>query len=117
MGCSGFIITPDCPWRFEEMTLVTFKPDACITGEVEGCDELIAYARIVHAESIKLTASYQIATTLFTCVVLALAFIVFSKDTQVHVIIPIKKVVAIIQKLAESPLKKPEMPTNEDDSN
>ena len=33
-----------------------------------------------------------------------------------HVIIPIKKVVAIIQKLAESPLKKPEMTHDEDDS-
>ena len=41
----------------------------------------------------------------------------FSHDTQVHVIIPIKKVVAIIQKLAESPLKKPEMPTHEEDTN
>ena len=34
-----------------------------------------------------------------------------------HVIIPIKKVVAIIQKLAESPLKKPEMSQQEEDSN
>jgi hypothetical protein len=50
-------------------------------------------------------------------VVLAGAFIVFSHDTQVHVIIPIKKVVAIIQKLAESPLKKPEMTTQQEDSN
>ena len=32
-------------------------------------------------------------------------------------IIPIKKVVAIIQKLAESPLKKPEQPTHEEDTN
>ena len=47
---------------------------------------------------------------------LACAFIVFSHDTQVHVIIPIKKVVAIIQKLAESPLKIPEMPSQEDDN-
>ena len=49
--------------------------------------------------------------------VLAVAFIVFSHDTQVHVIIPIKKVVAIIQKLAESPLKKPEKPNHEEDTN
>ena len=63
------------------------------------------------------TATYQIATTMFTCVVLAVAFIVFSHDTQVHVIIPIKKVVAIIQKLAESPLKKPEMTLTDEDNN
>lgn len=53
---------------------------------------------------------------MFTCVVLACAFIVFSHDTQVHVIIPIKKVVSIIQKLAESPLKIPEQPSQDDDS-
>ena len=54
---------------------------------------------------------------MFTCVVLVVAFIVFSHDTQVHVIIPIKKVVAIIQKLAESPLKKPEMTLTDEDNN
>ena len=35
---------------------------------------------------------------------------VFSHDTEVIVIIPIKKVVEIIQTLAENPLKKPEAP-------
>ena len=25
-ACSGFNVGPDCPWRFEEMTLVTFTP-------------------------------------------------------------------------------------------
>ena len=54
---------------------------------------------------------------MFTCVVLAVAFIVFSHDTQVHVIIPIKKVVSIIQKLAESPLSKPELSNTDDESN
>ena len=41
---------------------------------------------------------------------LTIAFIVFSRDTEITVIIPIKKVVSIIQKLAENPLKKPELP-------
>lgn len=99
------------------MTLVTFRPDVCANKIVKGCEELIAYARIVNKDEVTQTAAFQIATTLFTCVVLAVAFIVFSHDTQVHVIIPIKKVVAIIQKLAESPLKKPEMTQQEDDSN
>ena len=48
---------------------------------------------------------------------LACAFIVFSHDTKVHVILPIKKVVSIIQKLAESPLKIHELPSNEEDVN
>ena len=56
--CSGFFVQDDCPWRFEEMTLVTFKPDACDNGEVEGCEELIAYARIANGESVKQTATF-----------------------------------------------------------
>ena len=68
----------------------------CAEQVVKGCEELIAYARIVNKDEVGQTASFQIATTLFTCVVLAVAFIVFSHDTQVQVIIPIKKVIAII---------------------
>ena len=36
--CSGFEISDDCPWRPEEMTLVTFRPDACESGKVKGCE-------------------------------------------------------------------------------
>ena len=36
--CSGFEISPDCPWRPEEMSLVTFRPDACESGKVKGCE-------------------------------------------------------------------------------
>ena len=49
--CSGFIISDDCPFRIEEMSLITFRPDACSTGEVQGCEELIAYARVVDTYS------------------------------------------------------------------
>lgn len=44
--CSGFYISDDCPFRPEEMSLVTFRPEACESGEVKGCEELVAYARI-----------------------------------------------------------------------
>jgi len=115
--CSGFILSPDCIWRQTEMNLVTFQPDVCANKTLAGCENLIAYARIVNQVEVVQTAIFQIATTLFTCFVLAVAFIVFSHDTQVHVIIPIKKVVAIIQKLAENPLKKPETPTQDEDTN
>ena len=94
--CSGFIVSEDCQWRPEEMTLVTFRTNACENGDVRGCEELVSYVRIVNSVSVMLTAEAQIITTMFTCVVLTCAFIVFSHDTQVHVIIPIKKVVAII---------------------
>ena len=46
--CSGFEISKDCPWRPEEMSLVTFRPEACESGVIKGCEELVAYARIVN---------------------------------------------------------------------
>jgi hypothetical protein len=91
------------------MALITYAPWSCDTS-LEGCEELIAYARVALSNETKQTAGFQIATTLFTCIVMTIAFIAFSRDTEVTVIIPIKKVVAIIQKLAENPLKKPELP-------
>ena len=100
------------------MTLITYSPYRCNSeaDRLKGCEELIAYARVAIDQEIKETAGYQIATTLFTCIVLTVAFIVFSRDTEVTVIIPIKKVVSIIQKLAENPLKKPEIPVEDADS-
>lgn len=109
-ACSGFEIGDNCPWRFEEMSLVTFTPDVCVSGEVVGCEYLVAYARILRTANTKEEASLQLTTTLFTCVVLTVAFMVFSSDTEKIVIIPIKKVVEIIQTLAENPLKKPVQP-------
>ena len=47
-------------------------------------------------------------TTIFTCVVLVVASLTFSRDIDLIVILPIKKIVDIIQKLAEGPLKRPE---------
>jgi hypothetical protein len=48
--------------------------------------------------------------------VLTTLFIVFNGDTDTIVIKPIKKVVDIIQKLAENPLKKPEHPASDEDA-
>ena len=50
--CAGFTVGSDCPWRYEEMTLVTFSPEACTNGEVNGCEELIAYVRIANSEKV-----------------------------------------------------------------
>lgn len=41
---------------------------------------------------------------------------IFSSDTEVIVIIPIKKVVEIIQTLAENPLKRPVQPVAKEDT-
>ena len=45
---------------------------------------------------------------MFTCIVLSIASITVSGDIEEIVIVPIKKIVDIIQRLAEGPLRKPE---------
>ena len=57
-SCAGFTVSDECPWRYEEMTLVTFRPDVCSNGEVKGCEELVSYARIANGESSKQTATF-----------------------------------------------------------
>jgi hypothetical protein len=49
--------------------------------------------------------------------VLTIASLTFSSDIESIVIIPIKKIVDIIQRLAEGPLKKPEQPKSDNTSN
>lgn len=109
-NCAGFAVSDDCQWRFEEMQLVTFTPDVCTNGSIVGCEYLVAYARININSATVEQAYLQFSTTIFTCIVLTIAFMVFSHDTEYIVIRPIKKVVEIIQKLAEHPLKRPEQP-------
>ena len=92
------------------MQLVTFTPEVCVNGGLPGCEYLVAYARVEVAVASQESALWQISTTVFTIFVLTVAFMVFSRDTEVIVIIPIKKVVNIILKLAENPLKKPTEP-------
>jgi hypothetical protein len=48
--------------------------------------------------------------------VLVIASLTFSRDIDLIVILPIKKIVDIIQRLAEGPLKKPEQAKNDDGS-
>lgn len=31
-ACSGFKVSKECPWRFEEMELISFTPIQCING-------------------------------------------------------------------------------------
>jgi len=89
------------------MQLVTFTPGVCLDGTIVGCEYLAAYARInINVATIE-EASLQFTTTIFTCFILTTAFMIFSHDTEVIVIRPIKKVVEIIKTLAENPLKSP----------
>ena len=115
-ACAGFALPDDCPLRIEEMQLVTFTPEVCRNGELAGCEYLVAYARVEVTFASKESALWNISTTMFTICVLTVAFMVFSHDTKVIVIIPIKKVVNIILKLAESPLKKPTEPVQREET-
>jgi len=71
------------------MQLVTFTPSDCLDLTVSGCENLVAYARVNISYSSRMTAIYEFCTTIFTCIVLASAFIIFSKDTERIVIKPI----------------------------
>jgi hypothetical protein len=97
------------------MSLVTFTPDVCLNGELEGCEYLVAYARINNAVTRREEAVWNFATTIFTVIFLSVIFIVFNHDTETVVIKPIKKVVQIIIKLAEAPLLKPNPPVDEEE--
>lgn len=44
--CGGFIVSDDCNWRWDEMELVTFTPKICLDQTLEGCEYLVAYARV-----------------------------------------------------------------------
>lgn len=99
------------------MQLVTFTPGVCLDGTIVGCEYLVAYARInINVSTIE-EAYLQFTTTIFTCFVLTVAFMIFSHDTEVIVIRPIKKVVEIIRILAEKPLKSPIPPQIDEQKN
>jgi hypothetical protein len=31
-SCAGFEVSPDCPYRYSEMELITFTPQECMSG-------------------------------------------------------------------------------------
>jgi hypothetical protein len=86
-----------------------------LNNKRQGCEFLVAYARLSIRAAKQEQATLQFITTVFTCIVLTVLFIVFNNDTETIVIKPIKKVVDIIERLAESPLKKPTPPNNEEE--
>lgn len=52
---------------------------------------------------------------MFTMLLLSIAVIFFAIDINKIVVVPIKRVVGLIQRLAEGPLKKPEQPKQSND--
>lgn len=96
------------------MELVTYTPQECVNSTISGCEYLVAYARFNKRSEKVSEAILQFATTIFTCFVLTAASLIFSNDAERIVIKPIKKIIMIIQRLAENPLKKPEPPKKDD---
>jgi len=89
-NCTGYAVSDNCQWRTDEMSIVTFTPDVCVDKTIVGCDKLVAYARFNISSAIVEQAYLQFTTTIFTCIVLTIAFMVFSHDTEYIVIRPIK---------------------------
>ena len=111
--CAGFKLTDKCPHRYEEMELITYTPKECREGNGNNCKHLTSYARFQLKYEKQQSASLQFYTTIFTCIVLTVASLTFGNDIELIVVNPIKKIVDIIQRLAEGPLKKPESVQNE----
>jgi hypothetical protein len=46
--CAGFVVSDkdSCEIRYEELTLVMYTPEECITGEIRNCEQLVSYARL-----------------------------------------------------------------------
>lgn len=105
--CAGFVVSSQpCNLRAGEMNLLMYTPSSCLDGEFEGCNQLIAYARLSIKAKTEEEAMLQFATTIFTCIILATGSIMFSNDTQYLIIMPITKMVGIIKTLADDPLQK-----------
>ena len=94
--CAGFVVSDSCPWRYEEMSLVSYTPKECLQDKALSCEQLVAYIRVHHKLEKQEEAMMQFCTTVFTCFVLACASLTVSGDIEVIVIHPIKKIVDII---------------------
>mmetsp|Transcript_18182 Transcript_18182/g.32588 ORF Transcript_18182/g.32588 Transcript_18182/m.32588 type:complete len:831 (-) Transcript_18182:1201-3693(-) len=106
--CAGVIVPDECHLRHSEMTLAVYSPEVCVDEDYEGCDKLRTFARFNSRTSSREDALINIFTTIFIGIILAVASIMFTIDTQKIVIGPITKMVLIIKSLADDPLKKPE---------
>ena len=90
------------------MHLGSYLPHECRTGEIENCEDLIAYARFNTRKYMIIESKLQFSKTIFTCIVMSIGSLMFSGDTENIIIVPITKMVSIIKQLADDPLQKPE---------
>ena len=89
------------------MELIQYTPSDCIEHEILGCYQLKAYARYKTRYANMQESRQSFMTIIFTCIILSLVAGQFTKDITYKVEVPIKKIIDIIQKLADEPLKMP----------
>jgi hypothetical protein len=100
--CAGKTVSSSCSLRDSEMLLVVYDPDtfSSVTTNLQ------IYSRFDISNQSQNVALFNIYVTIFIGVILALASVTFTVDTQKIVIIPITKMILIIKSLADDPLKK-----------
>lgn len=100
--CAGKSVPGDCELRDSEMQLYYYSPSEC-SGY---CENIQVYSRFDTSAMSRQVAIFSIIVTIFIGVILAIASVTFTVDTQKIVIIPITKMILIIKSLADDPLRK-----------
>ncbi|OMJ66960.1 hypothetical protein SteCoe_36024 [Stentor coeruleus] len=100
--CSGKSVSSNCNLRDSEMLLAVYNPSNCSAE----CENIQVYSRFDISSYSKDVAMMNIIVTIFIGVILAIASVTFTVDTQTIVIVPITKMILIIKSLADDPLKK-----------
>lgn len=97
------------------MELYQYTPSECIKDESLGCKSLKAFARYMTRPANENENRQTFLTILFTCFIVTLVSFKFQDYITVGVEVPIKKIIDIIQKLADEPLKSPNLPDYDDE--
>ncbi len=114
-GCSGKKVSDsnNCKFRIEEMEIVSYTPDECSNGQITGCDDLVIYTRLDIRDSVRKKSLYKFLLIIFTTVLLFFSAVSVGNDTTSIVVKPIAKVVRVVKKITDNPLKRhnpPDLP-------
>jgi class 3 adenylate cyclase len=105
---------PPCPWREAEIERVEWEPPVCKPVD-SPCHGLRLRAKFLKRFFKEVEASRACVRTTFIILILAFASVFFSQDTQNLVVAPIEKMVNIVKQLADDPLRRPELPDEDDE--
>merc|ERR1719389_1498599 len=93
--------------------MVEWEPPTC-KPEDSPCFGLRLRAKFLMRNFKEVEAGRACVRTSFIIMILAFASVFFSQDTQNLVVAPIEKMVNIVKQLADDPLRKPELPDEEE---